>query len=349
MPIRRMNTRERGTDMEDTILLGHGSGGKLTQDLLKSKMLPHLDNTILSPLKDAASLTLESSRILFSTDSFVVNPPFFPGGDIGKLSLCGTINDLAVMGGLPRYLSLALILEEGFPMKDLEAVMQSIEDTAKSAGVLVVTGDTKVVERGHGDRIFITTAGIGTAHQHFNALACTLTPGDKIIINGPIGDHGIAVFAAREGLTDSIPVMSDCAPLNGIIMAVLDRGLGVRFMRDPTRGGLAMACNEMVAGNSVSALLFEKDLPVREGVEATCDLLGFDPLYLANEGKVMMVIAPADADQAVSLMKGFPEGRDARIIGEIIDSQRARVLLRTRIGGTRVIDMPVSDQLPRIC
>jgi hydrogenase expression/formation protein HypE len=335
--------------MEDTILLGHGSGGKLSQDLMRQSVLPHLANAFLSPLKDAASLTMESTRILFTTDSFVVHPPFFPGGDIGKLSVCGTVNDLAVMGGSARYLSLALILEEGFPIKDLEAVMQSIGDTAKIAGVQIVTGDTKVVERGHGDKIFITTAGIGTGHANYSTEGNSFHTGDRVIINGPLGDHGIAVMAAREGLTGEISVKSDCAPLQGLIMAVLDHGIKVRFMRDPTRGGLAASCNEMIAGDAHSVLLYEKKLPISDEVQAISDLLGFDPLYIANEGKVLMVVDRADAEEAVSLMKGFPEGRDARIIGEIIDAHRGRVILRTRIGGTRIVDMPVSDQLPRIC
>lgn len=331
----------------DKILLAHGSGGRLTHTLIRDLMLSEFQNTFLAPLGDAALLDLESPRILFTTDGFTVKPLVFPGGDIGKLSIFGTVNDLAVMGGIPRFLSCSFIIEEGLPVATLRDIVRSMNEAARKAGVQIVTGDTKVVEHGNADKLYITTTGIGIAHR--SIPSGEPSPGDAVLINGPVGDHGIAVLSAREDLALESPVASDCAPLHSMIIALLDEGLHIRFMRDPTRGGLATVANELVENRSFSIRLFESRIPIRREVAAICDLLGFDPLYVANEGKVLIVIDGKEAGRALDIMKRFPEGKESCAIGEIIDKPAGRALLATDVGGTRILDMLTGDQLPRIC
>jgi len=330
------------------ILLSHGSGGAHSHSLIENVLLPRFSNPFLSPLGDAAELELDSAKLLFTTDGFVVHPLFFPGGDIGKLAICGTVNDLAVMGGIPLFLSSAFVLEEGLPMEEFTAVLDSMKAAAEQAGVSIVTGDTKVVERGSADRIFITTSGIGKRHR--SAPSGKIEAGDRVLINGSLGDHGMAVLAVREGLElGGTPPASDCAPLNRMITALLDRDLKIRFMRDPTRGGLATVANEVVRSAGFGITLEEDAIPVKEEVKAVCELLGFDPLYVANEGKVMLIISEDDAETALELMRTFPEGSEARCIGEVTADNPGRVVLSTVIGGRRIIDMLTGDQLPRIC
>jgi hydrogenase expression/formation protein HypE len=331
----------------NTILMAHGSGGRLTHELIEKHFLPHFTSPALASLADAALVAAGSQQLLFTTDSFVVTPLFFPGGDIGKLAVCGTVNDLAVMGGIPLYLSCAFIIEEGFSLETLERVVCSMKNTADEAGVQVVTGDTKVVERGHADRLFITTSGVGIPRR--NMPTGDICPGDALLINGFIGDHGAAVFASREDLALESPLSSDCAPLNRLTGALLDGSVRVKFMRDPTRGGLATVANEIAGSSGVALQLEEAAIPVREEVTALCDLMGFDPLYLANEGKVLLVVHGDDVGKALEIMRQLPEGRDGCRIGEIIDTFPGKVLLRTAIGGTRIVDMLTGDQLPRIC
>ncbi len=331
-----------------TILLSHGSGGAHSHSLIENVLLPRFSNPFLSPLGDAAALEVDSTRLFFTTDGFVVHPLFFPGGDIGKLSIFGTVNDLAVMGGIPLFLSAAFILEEGFPMEELIAVLDSMKVAAEQAGVSIVTGDTKVVERGSADRLFITTSGLGKRHNH--APSGRIKAGDRVLINGSLGDHGMAVLAVREGLDlGGTPPISDCAPLHRMISALLDRELQISFMRDPTRGGLATVANEVVKSSDLGIILEEAAIPVKEEVKAVCELLGFDPLYVANEGKVMLIISPSDADAALDVMRTFPEGNEARCIGEVSSDNPGRVVLSTVIGGRRIVDMLAGDQLPRIC
>jgi len=316
------------------ISLGHGSGGRLTWDLVNEM---HRDLTDIQ-LTDSALLDVKK-RIAFTTDSFVVNPIFFPGGDIGKLSVCGTVNDLAVMGAEPLFLSSALIMEEGFEREKLKRIIASMAETSKSAGVRIVTGDTKVVERGKADGIFINTSGIGSLGTYEQKR---IEAGDEVVINGCIGQHAIAIMSSRFGLDYRID--SDCAPLNGLISSLpLD---GVKFMRDPTRGGIAATLNEVVSGSDIGIELYEDRIPVSEEVRAVCELLGFDPLYLANEGKV--VVIASDGEDVVEAMRKHPLGREAEIIGKVTED-RGRVFLRSISGGRRIVDMPVADQLPRIC
>jgi hydrogenase expression/formation protein HypE len=316
------------------ISLGHGSGGRLTWDLINEM---HRDLTDIQ-LTDSALLEV-GQRIAFTTDSFVVNPIFFPGGDIGKLSVCGTVNDLAVMGAEPLFLSSALIIEEGFEREKLRKIIASMEETSKSSGVKIVTGDTKVVEKGKADGIFINTSGIGSLGDHEQGR---IEAGDEIVINGPIGQHAIAIMSSRFGLDYRID--SDCAPLNGLISSLpLD---SVKFMRDPTRGGVSATLNEVVSGSDFGIELYEDTIPVSEEVRAVCELLGFDPLYLANEGKV--VVIADDGEDVVKAMRKHPLGKKAEIIGKVTPD-RGRVFLRSVSGGRRIVDMPVADQLPRIC
>jgi len=330
------------------ILLSHGSGGSQSHSLIENVMLPRFSNSFLSPLGDAAELEVDSAKLFFTTDSFVVHPLFFPGGDIGKLAICGTVNDLAVMGAIPLYLSAAFIIEEGLAMDELTAVLDSMKAAAELAGVSIVTGDTKVVERGSADRLFITTSGVGRRHK--NAPSGKIEAGDRVLVSGTLGDHGMAVLAVREGLKlGGKTPESDCAPLNGMTKALLNEGLRIRFMRDPTRGGLATVANEVAGSSGLGIVLDENAIPVREEVKAVCELLGFDPLYVANEGKVMVITAREDADRAVEVMRSLPEGRDACIIGEVTEAGPGRVVLNTVIGGRRIIDMLTGDQLPRIC
>jgi len=332
---------------EDKILLAHGSGGKLMHDLIQS-FLPDLSNPLLDKMEDSAVFEA-SGRIAFTTDSYTVRPLFFPGGDIGRLAVCGTVNDLSMSGARPLYLSLAFIIEEGLPIADLKRVILSIKKAAAEAGVKIVTGDTKVVDRGGADRFFINTAGIGIVPEGINISVANARPGDKVIVSGTIGDHGIAVLSRREGLKFDLPVPSDCAPLNGLVASMLTASKDIHCMRDPTRGGLAVTLNDFAAQSNVGILIRENVIPVNKAVQAACDLLGLDPLYIANEGKLVAIVPAADFNAVLTTMKHHRYGKDAVIIGEIVADHPGRVVMKTALGASRIIDMPVGELLPRIC
>lgn len=333
--------------MDEIITLDYGSGGRKTAQLIDEMILPVLSNEALAQLGDGALLQ-GHEKLVFSTDSFVVNPCFFPGGDIGKLSVCGTVNDVCMCGGEPKYLSLSFIIEEGMKVADLQKIIDSIGRTAKDVGVQIVTGDTKVVERGKGDGIYINTAGIGFL-RHEGLSPDNIREGDKVIVSGPLGDHGCAVMLAREDdLLESL-ILSDCAPLHRLSGALRELGSDVRVLRDPTRGGVATTLNEFTEGRGFSIELDEKSVPVRRSVAAACEILGLDPLYCANEGKMLAVVSPEKAEEALEAMRQFPEGKDAAIIGTVSNDHPGRVVLKTAFGGTRVLAKLTGAQLPRIC
>jgi len=333
--------------MEDKILLAHGSGGKLSHDLIES-FLPDLTNPILNKLDDSAVFEA-SGRLAFTTDSYTVNPIFFPGGDIGKLAVCGTVNDLSMSGARPLYLSLSFIIEEGLLVADLKKVLTSIRKAASEAGVTIVTGDTKVVNQGNADKLFINTAGIGIVPEGVNISAANAKPGDKIIINGNIGDHGIAVLSQREGLNFKVPIPSDCAPLNRLVEAMLKASNNIHALRDPTRGGLATTLNDFAEQSNVGIIIEEDKIPVDKAVQAACELLGFDPLYVANEGKLVATVNPDEADAVLARMKRNKYGAGATIIGNVVADHPGLVVMKTSLGASRIIDMPVGELLPRIC
>ena len=331
------------------IVLGHGSGGKLTAQLIDTVFLPAFSNPLLNKLDDQAVLQVNGSRLAFTTDSFVVTPIFFPGGDIGRLAVNGTVNDLAMSGARPLYLSAAFILEEGLPTEDLRRVVNSMSEAARDAGVQLVTGDTKVVNRGKGDKIFITTTGIGIVEKPVNISADQAQSGDKIILSGYIGDHGMAILSQRENLEFEGVIESDCAPLHQLVADMLDVSTDIHCLRDATRGGVATVINEIAAHSKVGMLLRETEIPVRDTVRGACEILGLDPLYVANEGKLVAVVGPSVAEDIVSRMRQNRLGRDARIIGEVTADNSAMVLMSTEIGGTRILDTLFGEQLPRIC
>jgi hydrogenase expression/formation protein HypE len=331
------------------IVMAHGSGGKLTHQLIQKMVLPQFRNDLLEPLHDGAVFSVNGAQLAFSTDSFVVNPIFFPGGDIGKLAVCGTVNDLAMCGAQPLYLSTAFILEEGLPMEDLWRVVQSMKHAAAAAGVLLVTGDTKVVDRGKGDKIFINTSGIGSVEPGIHIHPRRAHIGDKIVGNGPIAVHGIAIMSVREGLAFETEITSDCAPLNKLVEVLLEAYPNVHVLRDPTRGGIASAANEIAEQARLGIHLHEAAIPISEEVKGACEILGFDPLYVANEGKLLAVVPPEGADAVLEAMRGHPLGREAAIIGEVVADHPGFVTMRTRVGGNRVVDMLSGEQLPRIC
>lgn len=333
----------------DKILLAHGSGGKLSHDLVAEIMLPAFANPALAVLHDGARLDVAGARLAFTTDSYVVKPLFFAGGDIGKLAVCGTVNDLAVSGAAPRYLSAGFIIEEGFPVADLRRIVASMKAAAAEAGVDIVTGDTKVVEKGSADGIYINTAGIGAVLPGTDIAPARVRPGHHVILSGPLGDHAVAVMAERHGLTLPASVVSDCAPLGGLIGDVLAAVPEVALLRDPTRGGLATALNEIAVQAGVGIIVEEGAIPVKPEVRAVCDILGFDPLYLANEGKVIIIVESTLSDKVVAVMRRHPYGREARVIGRVTAAPAGQVGLTTGIGGIRLLDMLVGDQLPRIC
>jgi hydrogenase expression/formation protein HypE len=335
--------------MSERILLGHGSGGKLMDRLIRDSFVPALDNEIIRRLGDAAVLDVQGVTLAFTTDSYVISPLFFPGGDIGILAVSGTVNDLAVSGARPLYLSIGLIIEEGFALGDLKRIYASIRTTAEQAGVLVVTGDTKVVNRGEADGLFINTSGIGVIRPGVETSGRRARPGDKVLLSGTLGDHGISVMVRREGLEIEVPVESDVAPLNGMIHDLLELGEAVLFLRDPTRGGLASALNEFAQATKLAVELREDEIPVRSEVRGVCELLGLDPLYVANEGKCVAVVRPDCADRALEVFRSHPLGREAREIGRIVENPPGKVLLLTEIGGTRIVDTLIGEQLPRIC
>lgn len=337
--------------MDKTILLGHGSGGVMTSNLISNLFVKHFSNSRLSVLGDSALANAGGTLIAFTTDSFVVDPVFFPGGDIGKLAVCGTVNDLAVAGASPLYLSSAFILEEGFPMADLERIVTSMAEAARNAGVEIITGDTKVVKKGQCDKVFINTAGIGTVEQKHAGISsgALISEGDQLLVNGFLGDHEIAILAARENLQFETPVISDVASLSGLIGQILDAGIEVKFMRDITRGGIATIMAEIATSVNKGLLIDEQTIPVREQINGICEIYGFNPLYLANEGKVLMIVSPGSAERALEIMQDHPLGKDACRIGAITAENAGRVLLKSAYGGTRLLTKLAGEQLPRIC
>lgn len=337
--------------MDKHILLGHGSGGKMSNDLIKELFIKYFSNDLLTPQTDSAVLKIDSENLSFTTDSFVVDPIFFPGGNIGKLAVAGTVNDLAVSGATPLYLSTGFIIEEGFPLEDLETIVKSMAEEAAKAGVKIVTGDTKVVNRGKCDKVFINTTGVGQLEEKNIGIGSgeAIKPGDKIIVNGTVGDHGMSIMASREGLNFSAEIESDCACLNHMVKAAMDVSENIRFMRDATRGGLATVLCELARNRNFGIEINEQDIPVKENVRGICELLGFDPLYVANEGKVVMVVAGQDADNVLQALQQNEYGKEAAIIGEVVEDHQGRAWLTTGIGGRRIIDMLAGEQLPRIC
>ena len=321
----------------------------MSHDLIANIMFPTFNNPILAEMHDGAKLRIQNAKLAFTTDSFIVKPLFFPGGDIGKLAVCGTVNDLAMTGAVPLYLSVAFILEEGFSIQDLQTIVQSIQTAAAEAGVFIVTGDTKVAERGAVDGIYINTAGIGKIVDDVAITADRVQTGQDIILSGPIGDHAVAVMAKRHGITLPQTIISDCAPLNSLVKEMLLAVPQISMLRDPTRGGVATTLNEIASQAKVGILLEETVIPIRPEVAAVCDMLGFDPLYLANEGKMLAFVDSAFSKQLLDVMHQHQYGKDARIIGKVTANNRGLVGLRTRIGGVRLLDMLAADQLPRIC
>ncbi len=334
---------------EERIKLGHGSGGVLTRRLIKDTLLRFFDSPRLADLPDSALVEMAGERVAFTTDSYVVDPIFFPGGDIGKLAVFGTVNDLAVVGSVPRFLSCALLLEEGLPTADLERVLESIRIAADAVEIEVITGDTKVLPRGKADRMFINTAGLGTVPEGVKPPGGEPRPGDAVIVSGPVGDHGGAVLAQREGLDLEASVVSDCAPLTDLAQAVLGAAGRMSFMRDLTRGGLATVLNELAKDAGAGIMLDEELIPVREEVRSICELLGLDPLYLACEGRLVAVVEPDAEQEVLEAMRGLPHGEASRRIGRVCDDYVGRVVLRTRLGTHRLLQMLSGEQLPRIC
>lgn len=334
----------------DKILLDHGAGGKASHELVKEMMLPAFNNPMLSCLEDGAVVDMGSSRLAFSTDSYVVDPIFFPGGSIGDLAVNGTVNDIAMCGAWPMYLSCGLIIEEGFPTADLKAVLSDMSAAADRAGVLVVTGDTKVVPKGAADKIFINTSGMGLVPAGVDLGGHKVQPGDKVIVSGNLADHGMTILTQRTGLTFQSDLCSDTAPLNHMTARLLEvAGDAVRVLRDPTRGGLGTSLNEIAQSAGCCIRIDEQRIPVRPETAGVCELLGFDPLYVANEGKLIAVVAPDAAEKALEAVYADKYGKDARIIGEVAEGPAGRVVLVTRIGGERIVDMLAGEQLPRIC
>ena len=333
----------------DTIVLGHGSGGKLSAELVRDVFLPAFGNAALSKLNDQAIVPVNESRIAMTTDSFVVKPLFFPGGNIGSLAVHGTVNDLAMGGAQPLFLSAGFIIEEGFSIEVLRKVVASMQKAAMSAGVRIVTGDTKVVEKGKGDDLFINTTGIGLVPNGIELSADQARPGDKILLSGTIGDHGIAILGEREGLEFESTIESDSAPLHTLASQILSVTPGVRCMRDPTRGGVSSALNEIAVQSQVGIELDETAIPIRDEVKGACEMLGLDPLYVANEGKLLTIVDPSAAHAVLAAMRKHPLGYEAQIIGTVLKSNPGLVTMRTQLGTTRIVDMLAGDQLPRIC
>lgn len=333
----------------DHILLGHGGGGQLSTELLESVFLPAFGNAILDQRGDQAVLEMPAGRIAFTTDSYVVTPTFFPGGDIGRLAVCGTVNDLAVGGARPLYIAAAFILEEGLPIDDLRRVVRSMRDAAREAGVMVVTGDTKVVGKGSGDKVYVTTSGIGIVPADVEIAAHRARPGDAVIVSGTIGDHGMAIIAARQDLGLSGTLVSDTAPLNGLVGCMLAASREIHALRDPTRGGVAATLSEIARASRVGIEIDEGSIPVRDEVRGACEILGIDPLAVANEGKLIAFVAEREAPAVIEAMRAHPQGAEAMRIGTVTAEHPNLVVLRTGIGGTRVLDPPHGELLPRIC
>jgi len=334
----------------DNISLDHGSGGKISHKLISEIIAPVFDNPVLNRLDDGAVLEIGGKRLAFSTDSYVVYPIFFPGGNIGDLAVNGTVNDIAMCGAEPLYLSAGLIMEEGFPLSDLKTILQSMKAAAQEAGVFIVTGDTKVVPKGTADKIFINTSGVGLIPEGVDVAGANARPGDIIILSGTIADHGMTVLTQREGLGFETPIQSDTAPLNHMVKKLLEKfGKEIHVLRDPTRGGVGTTLNEIASSSSAGIQIYEEKLPVKPAVAGICELLGFDPLYVANEGKMLVFVSLDYARDALELICSEKYGKDACIIGEVTAEHPGKVFLRTRIGGTRMADMLTREQLPRIC
>jgi hydrogenase expression/formation protein HypE len=353
-PFLPVRARTLGKVHVRTVTLAHGGGGKAMKDLIDDVFVEAFDNDALAPLEDQArfdltALARHGDRLAFTTDSFVVSPLFFPGGDIGKLSVCGTVNDLAVGGATPLYLSCAVIIEEGVTIDTLRQIAQSMARTAKAAGVAIVTGDTKVVNKGTCDKLFITTTGLGIIREGVHLGAHLARAGDVVLVNGLLGDHGAAILCARGDMALDTPIESDCACLNGLIETLLHAAPAVRFMRDATRGGIATILNEIAEASQVAIEIDEAATPMREEVKGFCEILGLDPLYLANEGKIVVVVPPDQVEAALAAMRAHPLGARACTIGRIKDGEAGRVTMRTVFGGRRIVDMLVGEQLPRIC
>jgi hydrogenase expression/formation protein HypE len=335
--------------IKDQILLDHGSGGKLSHELVTSLMLPAFQNKILAELHDGASFDVQGTKIAFSTDTFVVDPIFFPGGNIGDLAINGTVNDICMCGATPFFLSVGFVLEEGFSISHLRKITACMGTAAVEAGVNVVTGDTKVVPKGAVDKIFINTSGIGFIPKEVNISCNNVRPGDKIILSGSIADHGMAILTQREGMSFETSIKSDTAPLNKMVSRMFSVCKDIHVLRDPTRGGVATALNEIAMQTNLGINIYEDKIPVRDEVAGICELLGFDPLYVANEGKLLAVVESEYETQVVAAMKDDPNGKSATVIGEVVDTHASKVVMKTRIGGTRIIDMLTGEQLPRIC
>ena len=334
----------------DTIQLGHGSGGRMMQDLISKLFLWAFDNPILRKMDDQGVVEVNGVRLSVSTDSFVVDPLFFPGGDIGELAVFGTVNDVCMSGARPLFLTAGFIIEEGFSLEQLRTVVVSMKQAAARAGVIVITGDTKVVHKGKGDKLFINTSGIGVIEHNYQISGGNLKVGDKLLLNGSIAEHGIAVLSQREGLSFESPIVSDAAPLNELVQVIVAAGAGaVHAMRDPTRGGVAAVLNEFARSSQVGIRIFEKQIPVKPAVAGACGLLGFDPLFVANEGKVIVSVAADRAESVLTAMRAHPLGENAALIGEVVGEDHGMVTLQTILGSQRIVDMPVGEQLPRIC
>jgi hydrogenase expression/formation protein HypE len=334
----------------DRVLLAHGSGGTMMRELIEDVFVARFNDEALLKMDDAASLPVpDGCRIALTTDTYVVTPRFFPGGDIGKLAVAGTVNDVSTAGATPLYLSVGFVLEEGLPIEELTRILDSMVAVAREAGVRIVTGDTKVVERGHGDGVYINTAGVGVVRDGLDLSSSHCRPGDAVLLSGTLGDHGIAVMSTREGLSFGTDIVSDAAPLNHLVAAVLDAVPDARCFRDPTRGGLASCLNELAAASGVSITVQEEDVPVREQVRGACEMLGYDVYQVANEGKMVAVVPGEQAEAALAAMRGAPYGSEAAIIGEVVEGPAGRVYVKTTFGARRIMDMLVGEQLPRIC
>ncbi|MCP3926512.1 MAG: hydrogenase expression/formation protein HypE [Desulfobacterales bacterium] len=334
---------------DKNVLLDHGSGGKRSNMMISDIILPAFDNPMLAALNDSAVFEIDGKKLSFSTDSYVIDPIFFPGGNIGELAVNGTINDVSMCGAKPLYLSVGIIMEEGFPFEDLEIIIKSMGEAAKKAGIQIVTGDTKVVSKGACDKIFINTSGIGVVDNNLNINGQNARVGDKIIVSGTIADHGMAVLAKREGMDFDTDIVTDSAPLNHMISDMLEISSNVHVLRDPTRGGVGTTLNEIAGQSDKGILIYENKLPVKDSVKAICELLGFDPLYVANEGKLLCFVAEEDCDKVLESIRKSEFGKDACVIGEVVEENPGRVFLETLIGGRRIIDMLTGEQLPRIC
>ncbi|WP_420645829.1 hydrogenase expression/formation protein HypE [Candidatus Leptofilum sp.] len=331
------------------IVLGHGGGGKLSAELVEHLFLPAFRNEQLEDLGDAAVFTMSGQRLAISTDSFVVRPLFFPGGNIGELAINGTVNDISMSGAKPLYLTVGFIIEEGLPLSALGQIVDSMATAAATAGVAIISGDTKVVDKGHGDGVFINTSGVGVVPDGYSIGPNQAKPGDVVIVSGTIGDHGMAIMSVREGLEFEAPIVSDTAALNGLISQMLDVCPHIHVLRDPTRGGVASSLNEIAQSSQVGIVLNENKIPVNPAVKAACELLGMDPIFVANEGKLLAIVPENEADQVVAVMRNHELGRETAVIGQVVSAHPGMLVARTGIGGTRVISMQIGEQLPRIC